>query len=56
MKLLLRRNDIHPDRADFDDRTPLLVTYRNGNEEVLCLEDVNPNKHCPGLLGEATRE
>jgi len=40
-KLLLRRSDARPGRADPDDRTPLSAAARNGNEEVakllLCL-------------------
>ena len=48
MKMLLRRDDINPNKPDNDDRTPLMGAAWNGHEEVLPVllgqGDVDPDK------------
>ena len=46
--MLLKRNDVNPDKADKWSRTPLARAAKNGHEEVVRMllkeNDVNPDK------------
>ena len=48
MKILLRRDDVNPDKPNVNNRTPLYLAAWNGREGVVKIllrrGDVNPNK------------
>jgi len=48
VKLLLGRNDVNPDRQDYNERAPISWAPENGHQEVVELllgrKDVNPDR------------